>query len=101
VREIADRYLPRVLSRRKKMGFPVDAFERMQISPRLFDDGFLADLYRLGRPALALLLEGADARFLVRLLMLESWGRLFFRDVSEPDLVAELRRHVSISPISL
>jgi asparagine synthase (glutamine-hydrolysing) len=99
VRKVADRYLPRTLSQRKKLGFPVNAYERMRVTPGFFMDGFVADHYRLSKPALAHLLDSADRNFQVRLAMLEIWGRLFFRGATEASLVSELLRNTSITPI--
>jgi asparagine synthase (glutamine-hydrolysing) len=99
VRKVADRYIPRALSQRKKLGFPVNAYERMRITPAFFKGGFVADLYRLSEPALLHLLDNADRLFQVRLLMLEVWGRLFFQGAREAELVAELLRHTAIDPI--
>ena len=99
VRKIADRYIPRALSQRKKIGFPVNAYERMRCAPSFFKGGFVADLYRLGERALTHLLDVSDRDFRVRLVMLEVWGRLFFRGASEPELTAELLRQTSIDPV--
>ena len=99
VRKIADRYLPRALSQRKKIGFPVSTYERMQCSPSFFKGGFVADLYRLGERSLGHLLDVSDRNFRIRLLMLEVWGRLFFWDASESELTAELLRQTSIDSI--
>jgi hypothetical protein len=61
--------------------------------------GFVADHYRLSKPALLHLLDTADRNFRVRLSMLEIWGRLFFGGETESKLVTELLRHTSIDPI--
>lgn len=100
LRRVADRYLPRSLSRRRKRGFPVNAYERMTVAPELFRRGFVADLYRLSDPALRHLLSASGPAFKVRLLMLEGWGQLFFRDVKEPSLVTAVRSHTAIAPIA-
>jgi len=99
VRKVADRYIPRALSRRRKIGFPTNAYERMQCSPSFFKAGFVADLYRLGERGLTHLLDVSDRDFRVRLLMLEVWGRLFLRGASESELTAELLRRTSIDPV--
>lgn len=101
VRKVADRYLPRILSQRKKLGFPVNAYERMRVSPALFKGGFVAELFRLSEPALFHLLDCADRHFRVRLMMLEMWGRLFFRQATEAELVSDLYCQTSIDPISI
>lgn len=98
VRMVADRYIPRALSGRKKIGFPTNAYSRLQCSPAFYADGFLADHYRLGERALAHLLASSDRDFSVRLLMLEVWGRMFFRGASEADVVARLESHARVLP---
>ena len=99
IRKVADRYIPRALSQRKKLGFPVSAYERMRVALAFFSGGFVADLYQLSEPALAHLISISDRHFQVRLMMLEVWGRLFFRDTNEEKLVSELARYVSIDPV--
>lgn len=96
VRMVADRYVPRALSRRKKLGFPVSAYARMQVRPEMFKGGFVADLYRLNEAAMRELTSEADRAFIVRLLLLEVWGRIFFQGGSPDGLVAELYRHTTI-----
>jgi asparagine synthase (glutamine-hydrolysing) len=98
VRRIADRYIPRALSQRKKIGFPVNAYERMALAPSFFQGGFVRDLYRLGEHALRHLIERSDRDLRLRLLMLEVWGRLFFRAIPQSEVTADLLRHVSIDP---
>jgi asparagine synthase (glutamine-hydrolysing) len=99
LRAVADRYLPRSLSRRRKIGFPTNAYTRARCAPAFFEGGFIADFYRLGERSLAHLLEGADPDLRLRLLMLEAWGRLFFRGTSQGDVTAQLVRHMTIDPV--
>lgn len=98
VRKVADRYIPRALSQRKKIGFPTNAYDRMRCPPSFFKSGFVADLYRLGDQAVTYLLENSDRDLRVRLLMLEVWGRLFFRGATQAEINGEMRRHISIDP---
>ena len=41
VRRVADRYLPKSLSRRRKIGFPASAYQRMKIPSTLLHDGIV------------------------------------------------------------
>jgi asparagine synthase (glutamine-hydrolysing) len=100
VRKVADRYIPRTLSRRRKIGFPTNAYDRMQCAPSFFKSGFVAELYRLDERALAHLLDVSARDFRVRLVMLEVWGRLFLRGASESELTAELLRLASVEPLA-
>jgi asparagine synthase (glutamine-hydrolysing) len=99
VRKVADRYLPRALSQRKKIGFPVNAYDRMHCSPGFFARGFVADLYRLTERSLSHLLEISDRELRLRLLMLEVWGRLFFRGVVPSELKDDLLRSAAVTPL--
>ena len=99
VRKVAGRYIPRHLSERKKLGFPVNAYDRMRVASRIFEEGFVVDHYRLSRRELQHLMGVANREFLVRLLMLEVWGRLFFRDTPESEMVNALWQSVSINAI--
>jgi asparagine synthase (glutamine-hydrolysing) len=74
LRRVADRYLPRELSRRSKRGFPVSAYRRMKVGRGHFKRSFLADCFELGESDIDLLLDGADAALQARLVMLEAWG---------------------------
>ena len=98
VRSVADRYVPRVLSQRRKLGFPTNAYERMRVSPEIFASGFAADFYRLASRELSLLLRDAPPRVVVRLLMLEVWGRLFMGSATPAQMVDALRAHTRIEP---
>jgi len=95
LRRVADRYLPKVLSQRKKRGFPVSAFRRMHIDRGLFRNSFVTDYFRLTESEFDFLMDGADQRLKTRLMMLEAWGQAFFCS-SSPDAVREkLRQHLS------
>ena len=47
LRRVADRYLPKILSQRKKLGFEVSAFGRMQINKKFFKRAFVTDFFKL------------------------------------------------------
>jgi asparagine synthase (glutamine-hydrolysing) len=98
VRMVADRFIPRALSQRKKIGFPTNAYARLECSGSFYANGFLADFYRLGGREVEHLLAASDQEFGVRLLMLEVWGQLFFRGATEAELVARLQRHARVRP---
>ncbi len=77
VRAVADRQLPKALAWRSKQGFPVSVYRRLEIRPAAFEDGFVAEEYRLDSRALAALFESATPLWRMRLLLLEVWGQLF------------------------
>jgi len=88
LRRVADRYLPRELSRRSKRGFPVSAYRRMKIRRDFFKGSFLGDCFGLAEIDFDFLLAGADSQLKARLMMLETWGQIFFGGRS-PDLARE------------
>jgi asparagine synthase (glutamine-hydrolysing) len=96
VRKVAERYLPRELSHRKKVGFPTSAFQRMTIAPSLFDHGFVADLFRLGHVETRFLFDHADHALRVRLLMLEIWAAVNLAATDRDAIVSRMREHVTI-----
>lgn len=93
LRAVADRYLPTSLSQRKKRGFPVSAFRRMRLRRTFFAGGFVADRFKLSESEVDFLLEGADQQLKTRLMMLESWGRIFFCGLSPDEMREQLREH--------
>lgn len=97
LRKVADRYLPKELSRRKKLGFHVTAFDRMEIRRECFgSDGFVARFFQLDGPGLDALVAGASQRLRVRLLLLEVWGRVCLGSEDVALTSEHLRRHVSV-----
>lgn len=62
IRKVADRYLPKLLSQRKKRGFDVNAFRRMTIEKRFFDSGFITNQFKLSKNEATYLFETADHR---------------------------------------
>jgi asparagine synthase (glutamine-hydrolysing) len=97
LREVADRYVPRELSQRKKLGFLVSAFDRMRVPPEYFRASFLAEFFELAAAQLQHLLANADQELLVRLLLLDVWGRMCLGGEDASRVRARLREHVSIA----
>lgn len=96
LRKVADRYLPRDLSRRKKMGFHVTAYDRMQIGVRYFgEDGFVARLFGLDKRRLNMLIETGSQELRARLLMLEVWGRVCLGNERRENVSEDLRREIT------
>jgi asparagine synthase (glutamine-hydrolysing) len=98
LRRVADRHLPREVSRRPKVGFPVSAHARLVVDPRFFEGSFAADYLRLARTDVARVLADADRGWTLRLLMLDAWGRLALESESRSAYRSRLFRWVSIRP---
>lgn len=96
LRMVADRYVPRNLSRRKKMGFHVTAYDRMQIRPKYFGhDGFVARFFELDKRRLERLIDNGSQDLRTRLLLLEVWGRVCLGNQRCEAASEDLRREVS------
>ncbi len=99
LRKVADRYLPRHLSRRKKLGFPVNAWERTNLPEAYFRDSFISNFFQLSAAGLHHLIENADQWTKVRLLLLDVWGEVCLGSTSEEQMLAKLHRHLSVEPL--
>jgi len=95
LRKIADRYLPKELSQRKKWPFTVGAFDRMKIPSAYFDDSFVADYFQLGKRETRYFADRANRSLKVKLLMLDVWGRLCIENAQREAVRGKLRRHLS------
>lgn len=93
IREVAARRLPDHLSGRPKMGFPVSVGQRLTVVPKFFADGFLADTFALDEAAIELATGDGPSDWLTRLVLLEVWGQLFFRDASVDTMRDRLLAH--------
>ncbi len=98
VRKVADRYIPKLLSERIKIGFWTTVFQRMQVSPRLFDGSFVQNLFELTSAQTEAICGTADQDLLMRLLHLDVWGEVCFESTSADAYVSRLRDHVTIRP---
>jgi asparagine synthase (glutamine-hydrolysing) len=96
VRKVAERYLPPALAARKKRGFPIGAAARMRITPELFDNSFVANLFELDASETRYLIEQATQQLRLRLLHLDVWGRVCLEGVPPEDVRARLQKYVSL-----
>ena len=98
-RTVADRYLPRQLSRKAKGPFSVDAFRRMQISPAFFSDSLLMDLFNLDPCQMQYLIENADHQLKLKLLHLEVWTHACLYNRSKAGLLEKMRANINIKTV--
>jgi len=97
IRKIADRYLPKELSRRRKLGFPSQAYLRMNISRDFFDKSLTSELLGFGRRHMEYFFRYADQRMKVRLLHLEVWAHMCLYDLPKDRIIARLRDNITFS----
>lgn len=98
VRAVADRYLPRNLSQRIKIGFWTTVFQRLDISADYFNGSPLMDVLDLSQRQLQATLAEASSDFQLRLLLGDVWMRTVLANEAEDVAVMRLRDHVSIRP---
>ena len=100
VRRVADRYLPKEMSQRKKWAFKVDAFRRFQMERDYFRGSFVADFFRLSDEELDYLLDKATPGLKIKLMMLEVWGQIFIEELALPVVRETLSRHAVFNKAS-
>ena len=90
LKELATRYVPREIAFQKKIPLqvPIREYFEPAFKRPLFEDGFLASTLGLDwDTAQALLKKAREHRqFLLQLVHIETWGRLFFMQQSAEDL---------------
>jgi asparagine synthase (glutamine-hydrolysing) len=98
VRKVADRYIPKNLSQRIKIGFWTTIFKRLDVSPRIFDGSFVTDLFKISSKQMDAVFEAGDQDLQMRLLHLDIWGRVCFQGEEPEAHVTRLRDMTSIRP---
>ncbi|MEO8302731.1 MAG: asparagine synthase (glutamine-hydrolyzing) [Betaproteobacteria bacterium] len=98
VRKVADRYIPRALSQRIKIGFWTTIFERAGVAPDYFDHSFVRDLFQLSTEDMRAILADADQGLAMRLLHLDVWGETCVRGRPLEETRRRLQQHVTVRP---
>lgn len=95
MRMVADRYMPKGLSRRKKMGFPATAFERMTIPRDYFgSSSFVPSFFGLTSGQTDYLFENGNQDLKAKLLLLDVWSQVCLEDRSPEEASEHIRRHI-------
>ena len=100
LRKVADRHLPKGLSRRAKVPFATSAYRRLQIDPKFFLGGFLDEYLRLDLSRYERFLEHADKTLQSKIVHLETWGRVMIRGEEDHAVGTDLKRSVTVLPTS-
>jgi asparagine synthase (glutamine-hydrolysing) len=98
LRQIADRYLPKNLSQRSKGAFPVDAFQRLKISPDYFENSLVSDMLELSAREMKYVMENSDKSLKFKLLQLDCWAHVCLYNLSEETLNSKLKRYLQVTP---
>jgi asparagine synthase (glutamine-hydrolysing) len=97
VRKAAERYIPRDLSQRIKIGFWTTAFERMQVSPAYFSNSLVRELFALTQSQMDEVIRQADQDLRTRLLHLDLWEHVCLKHLPHQTIRNKLVNHVRIS----
>ena len=100
LRKVADRYLPKELSQRKKRGFEISAIQRIQVDKQFFSGDFVTSHFHLGSKEADYLFENADQRLSMKLMMLEVWGQMFIRGVARGEVQEKLQKFSSFRKLN-
>ena len=98
VRRVADRYLPRALSQRIKIGFWNTVFQRLVVRPELFDASFARNLFELSTSQMRAVLDEADQELTMRLLHIEVWGRTCVEARPRDEVRQRLLPYITVRP---
>jgi len=98
VRKVADRYLPKSLSQRIKIGFWTTSFQRMKVSPEYFQKSYVKDLFELSSDQMRDTIERADQDLTLRLLHLDIWQHVCVDNQPKESSLEKLREYIDVSP---
>ena len=90
VRQLAKGLIPAHLAARTKQGFPVRIQDRLRVRGQLFQDGFVQEHWRLPTATMTDIVERASGTWVLRLALIEVWGRLYFHGAS----IEQARHHL-------
>ncbi len=96
VRAVADRYIPKHLSQRIKVGFWTTVFQRLEIDDTFYQSEPLCDLLGLSKRQISRLVENASNDLRLRLLHLDVWMRTCVQDESDEVSITRLRDLITI-----
>ncbi|MEP7271854.1 MAG: asparagine synthase (glutamine-hydrolyzing) [Acidobacteriota bacterium] len=86
IKKVAERYLPREIIYRPKVGFNLPARQYLNFSDAIFRDGFWANTFGLQPETIAAETTNGDGSFWYSFLVTEIWGRLFIDHQSPEEI---------------
>ncbi len=98
LRQVADRYLPKTLSRRSKGAFPVDAFKRLKFSSGYFENSLIVDLFKLTPREVTYLFDNADLGLRLKLMQLDCWSHVCLFQLPTQHLFSRLNDYIKVIP---
>lgn len=98
IREVANRWMPNKLSQRIKIGFWTTVFQRMEVSPRYFDNSYVRELFELSKNNMRTVIEDADQDLRMRLLHLDVWAHVCLYQQPLQTSTDKLMNEITIRP---
>ncbi len=93
VRQMAEKLLPPVLSRKPKLGFPMLGLQSVRFDDEFFKNGWVAENFGLGTQARKFMLEAEEPYFVGKLASIEIFGRIFGCRESLEDVQHHISNH--------
>jgi asparagine synthase (glutamine-hydrolysing) len=95
---VANRWIPRGLSQRIKIGFWTTVFQRMEVPETYFQNSSVRDLLELSSDETRDLVGQADQDLKMRLLHLDVWAQVCLHGEPIGQSSDKLGKHVRIRP---
>lgn len=95
VRKVAERFCDEQMAHMPKYAFRGSIYERMQVNPTYFHNGFVADWFGLDRRAIEMLVRSAPGKWIGRLVLLDVWGQIFCLETPFNKITQRLREYCS------
>lgn len=86
LRKTAQKYLPKKLAYRNKVGFSMYGFDRINIKKGFFNNGFLENLLKLNKQGIEELETNTYKSLLWKLAAVEIWGQLHVQKRNIPEV---------------
>ena len=98
IREVAKRYLPKSLSHRVKKPFPVDAYNRLNVSAGFFHESFVSEFFSLtSRQEAHLARQISHSQTLrIKFVQLEIWAMTFLMNESKESILGKIQKNISV-----
>lgn len=77
VRKVAEKYLPKRIYEKNKLGFSMHGLKNVRLKKEFFSNGWVAETLGLGREIQNFILEKQDPYFIGKLASVEIFGRLY------------------------
>jgi asparagine synthase (glutamine-hydrolysing) len=90
VRKMAEKYLPKTLSSKKKIGFPMQGHKFVRLKDEFFKNGWVEEKLSLSAATQKIMLDSQDAYFIAKLASVDIFGRIF----ACGDSVEQVKNHI-------